>query len=140
MNIDFGKIVTNALSALVATVFVGAAAIVWTEANSIDKKINRANNDIEIQQVKLEATQTTVVEEIVDLKQRIKILESQARSLHKVLSENDKTEGKVVSLTDKPFVLEEFKVKLSPEQFRRDEKSRINEEIFSVEQRLLTTE
>ncbi len=137
MNIDFGKIVTNALSALVATVFVGAAAIVWTEANSIDKKISKASSEIETQQAKLEATQTTVVEEIVGLKQRFEILESQAKSLNKVLSENDKIKDKIVYLTDKPFVLEEFKAQISPEQFKDEEKARINKEIFSVEQRLL---
>lgn len=130
MEIDFGKIATNALSALVATVFVGAAAIVWTEATSIDQKIKKSN-------VKLEATQTTFVEEIAGLKQRVKILESQAKSVNKVLSEADKTKDRVVYQPDKPFVLEEFKKQLPPEQFKVEEKGRINEEIFSVEQRLL---
>lgn len=137
LNIDFGKIVTNALSALVATVFVGAAVIVWNEATSIDKKIEAANGEIQTQQIKLEATQTTVVEEIAGLKQRIKILESQAKSLSKVLAQAERTKGLVVFKSNEPFVLDEFKTQLPPDIYKKLEISRINKEIDIRQQKLI---
>ena len=70
MTIDYGKIVTNALSALVATVFVGAAAIVWTAATSVDTKIDDAQQEIT-------ASVTTLVEEVAGLKATIAALEKQ---------------------------------------------------------------
>lgn len=137
MNVDYGKIVTNALSALVATVFIGAAAIVWKQATSIDQKIEEANGSISVQQVKLEATQTTVVEEIAELRKRIKILESQAMSVTKVLSETDRTKDRVIYERDKPFVLQEFKNQIPPEAFKKEEINRIKEEIDVRQQRML---
>ena len=122
MNVDFGKIVTNALSALVATIFVGAAAIVWKQATTIDQKIEESK-------VKLVATQTTVVEEIAGLKQRIKVLESQAMSVTKVLSETEKTKEVVKYETDKPFVLPEFENPIPPETFKHKEINRLKEQI-----------
>ena len=74
MTIDYGKIVTNALSALVATIFVGAAAIVWTAATTIDGKIDAAQADIT-------ASVETLVEEVAELKANIKSLEEQGARL-----------------------------------------------------------
>lgn len=122
MNIEFGKIVINALSALVATIFVGAAAIVWKQATSIDQKIEESK-------VKLVATQTTVVEEIAELKQRIKVLESQAMSVTKVLSETERTRDVVKYEADKPFVLNEFKDDIPTETFKHKEINRLKEQI-----------
>lgn len=44
--IDWGKIVTNALSVLVASMFVGAAAIVWNGATTVGDKVSAAENRI----------------------------------------------------------------------------------------------
>lgn len=38
-RIDFGKIATNALSTLVAAMFIGAAAIVWNGATTVGDKV-----------------------------------------------------------------------------------------------------
>ncbi len=46
MTIDYGKIVTNTLSALVATVFVGAAVIVWNAARRVHLFIQGSNDNI----------------------------------------------------------------------------------------------
>jgi len=72
VTIDYGKIVTNALSALVATIFVGAAAIVWTAATTIDGKIDAAQADIT-------ASVETLVAEVADLKASIAALETQVK-------------------------------------------------------------
>lgn len=137
MNIEFDKIVTNALSALVATVFIGAAAIVWKQATSIDQKIEEAKGSIRGQQVKLEATQTTVVEEIAELRNRIKSLESQAMSVTKVLSETERTKDRVKYEIDKPFILKEFKNPVTPEDLKKEEINRIKGEIDVRQQQML---
>ena len=64
MNIDYGKIVTNALSTLVAAVFVGAAVIVWNAATSIDDRIQVANEGLIQQQTSIKATQDIIVPEL----------------------------------------------------------------------------
>ena len=137
MTVDYTKIVTNALSALVATVFIGAAAIVWKQATSIDQKIEEAKGSIRGQQVKLEATQTTVVDEIAELKNRIKTLESQAMSVTKVLSETDRTRDRVKYEIDRPFILKEFKNQTSPETYKKEEINRIKGEIDIRQQQML---
>ena len=45
--IDFGKVATNALSMLVGAVFVGAAAIVWNAATTVDDRIEKASAGLE---------------------------------------------------------------------------------------------
>jgi len=46
MRLDFNKIISNAVTVLVATVFVGAAAQLWNGVQSIDQRI--ADNLVEI--------------------------------------------------------------------------------------------
>jgi hypothetical protein len=46
MNIEWNKIVGNAISALVVAVFVGAAAIVWRGATTVDDKVQNTREDM----------------------------------------------------------------------------------------------
>ena len=46
MKLDFNKIISNSLTVLVATVFVGAAAQLWNGVQGIDQRI--ADNLVEI--------------------------------------------------------------------------------------------
>jgi len=46
MKIDFGKVITNALSVLVSAVFIGAAAIVWTGATTVNDKVNESKVEL----------------------------------------------------------------------------------------------
>ena len=109
MSIDFGKIVTNALSALVAAVFVGAAAIVWQAATSVDDRINDANKDIIKQQSALKATQETIVPELTGVKSAIEELRAEIRSLNKLLSDSNVLPDKSEYKDGKPVILEEFR-------------------------------
>ena len=43
MLIDWSKIVTNAVSAIVVAVLIGAGTIIWVGVTTIDDKINAAN-------------------------------------------------------------------------------------------------
>lgn len=47
MKIDFNKIVTQAITALVVAVFLGAATIVWKGATSVDDKVQNTRDDLQ---------------------------------------------------------------------------------------------
>jgi hypothetical protein len=122
MNIDYGKIVTNALSALVATVFVGAAVIVWNAATTIDQRIEEANSG-------LRATQESLIPEVADVRTKVYEIENQLRSLNKILSESEPTRDKVTFNPEKPFILEPFKGNATMEDLRDKESKRIRDDI-----------
>ncbi len=128
MSIDFGKIVTNALSALVAAVFVGAAAIVWQAATSVDDRINDANKDIIKQQSALKATQETIVPELTGVKGAIEELRAEIRSLNKLLSDSNALPDKSEYKDGKPVILEEFRKDIGLD-WNQKEINRINDQI-----------
>ena len=57
MNLDWNRIVCNALTVLVASVFVGAAAQLWAGVQSIDSRI-------EANLVEIKATQDVLSEQL----------------------------------------------------------------------------
>lgn len=129
MNIDYGKIVTNALSTLVAAVFVGAAAIVWNAANSVDDRIQNANEGILNQQAAIQATQDTIVPELTRLRSKLDDIEAQLKSLNKILAESGNFQGKVSYTPDQPFVLDEFRKTEDQKSLEEEELSRLRNEI-----------
>ena len=129
MKIDYGKIVTNALSALVATVFVGAAIIVWNAATSIDTRIEEANAGIKKQQSSIKATQETLIPEVSDIKRKVYDIESQLKSLNQILAETEPTSSKVTFDPDKPFILEKFRDNKNLEEWKEKESRRIKNQI-----------
>ena len=122
MTIDFGKIVTNALSALVATVFVGAAVIVWNAATTIDERIENASAG-------MKATQESLIPELADVKTKVYDIENQLKSIITILAETEPTSGKVTFNPDKPFILESFKSGTTMEDMRDKETKRIRDDI-----------
>ena len=46
MTVDWGKIVTNAISTLVAALVVGAAAIVWNGVSTVGSRIQAAEDRV----------------------------------------------------------------------------------------------
>lgn len=122
MNIDFGKIVTNALSALVATVFVGAAVIVWNAATTIDERIENANAG-------MKATQESLIPQVVDIKAKVYEIENQLKSINKILAETEPTRGKVTFDPDSPFILDTFKSGPNIEDIRESETRKIRDDI-----------
>ena len=122
MTIDYGKIVTNALSALVATVFVGAAVIVWNAATTIDERIENANSG-------LRATQESLIPEVAEVKAKVYDIENQLKSLVVVLSKAEPTRREVTFNPDKPFIVEPFKSDMTMEDLRDKESKRIRDDI-----------
>lgn len=74
MKIDFGKIVTNALSTLVAAVFVGACVIVWREATTVQDKIDNAMDAILLQSEYTQQAVEVLQSEMFDFKKTQNIL------------------------------------------------------------------
>ena len=69
MKLDFNKIISNSLTVLVATVFVGAAAQLWNGVQGIDQRI--ADNLVEIK-----ATQKVLAPKVDEIEKKlIEILE-----------------------------------------------------------------
>ena len=139
MKIDFAKIVTNSLSALVAAVFVGAAAIVWNAATSIDQRIENANEDILEQQTELKATQDVLKPEITEIRIRVSGIEDQLRSLNKILSEIPGAKDKITFDPKKPFVIDSLKNLKKPEEWKMKELSRIGKEINTRQQEIMSS-
>lgn len=79
MNID--KIVTNTISTLVTAIVVGACAIVWKGATTVDDKVNEATQEL--------ATQAEYITKAVEL------LEAEVLALKKVVADMDNQEVEV---------------------------------------------
>lgn len=74
MNIraEWNKIVVNALSVLVATIIVGAGAIVWDRASSVDTKV--------------QATEETLKKLVENLSEKLSVYEVQMITMSNQLS------------------------------------------------------
>lgn len=106
-TINWNSIVTNAVSMLVAAVFVGAAVIVWNAATTIEDKINAATANIKENQGDLQAQYKTMTGEITSLHTEVRKLRSQLDSHDEVL--RDKATVNSFS-KDEPVVLAKYKL------------------------------
>lgn len=64
MSLDWDKIVSNAVTVLVATVFVGAAAQLWTGVQTIDSRIDANLVDIK-------STQEVLAPKVDEIEKRL---------------------------------------------------------------------
>jgi predicted RNA-binding protein with PIN domain len=124
-TIHWNSVVTNAVSTLVAAVFVGAAVIVWNAATTIDTRIEIATNDIKENQGTLQntqgdlrASQKTLTDEIASLHAEIRRLKSQLDSHDDVL--RNKSIASSIS-KGKPLILPKYEVS-APQQSKLKEK------------------
>ena len=136
MEVDYGKIVTNALSTLVAAVFVGAAAIVWNAATSVDERISLANRDILNQQAALKATQETIVPKLVAIEYQMGEIENQLKSMNKILAESETLRGEISYDPNQPFVLKEFYSNEDPKIREKGELDRLQKEIDTKQMKI----
>lgn len=79
MKLDWDKIVSNSVTVLVATVFVGAAAKLWSGVESIDSRIHSNLTSIR-------ATQNV-------LAPKVDKIEEELNKISELLSKQDNTEG-----------------------------------------------
>ena len=71
MTIEWGKIVTNAISTLVAALVISAAAIVWNGVSTIGSRIEEAKLEINVTQSEIKASVEILSEDIFDLQDEI---------------------------------------------------------------------
>jgi 2,3-bisphosphoglycerate-independent phosphoglycerate mutase len=74
MNLDWQKIVSNSVTVLVATVFVGAASYLWKGVDTIDDRIDENVSSIR-------ATQEVIAPKVDELERAIAILLDHHRAL-----------------------------------------------------------
>lgn len=86
-GINWNSIVTNAVSTLVAAVFVGAALIVWKSATTIDQQVEDATDNIKREQeklrntqIELEAARKSLQEKLASVEARMEVLNGQLDS------------------------------------------------------------
>jgi peptidoglycan hydrolase CwlO-like protein len=87
LRINWGQIVTNAVSLLVGSVFLGAAYVVWDAATTMDDRIERANDGLSMSQDALAGTQQILTAEVTDLKAEVGSLTDQLDKLRGALAQ-----------------------------------------------------
>jgi len=95
MKLDWNKIVSNAVTVLVATVFMGAALQLWNGVQTIDSRIDANLVDIK-------ATQSVLAPKVDSIEQRLaEILEHLDHGDEIVFERSDK--GSLELIDDKRF-------------------------------------
>lgn len=135
MKINYGTIVTNALSTLVATVFIGAAAIVWKGVTSVDTRIGEAKDEILFQQSGIEATQKTILPQVANIEASVEDLKAEVRSLSKLLADANALPAEISYKEGEAIVLKEFTPKRVPD-WSTMEAARLKEEIDVRQQKI----
>ena len=78
--IDWSKVLTNAVSLLVASVFVGAAALVWRGVQGIDGRIEESVSEIRV-------TQQVIAPKVDGLEAKMNELVDQVNKIVKAVPE-----------------------------------------------------
>ena len=97
MLIDWSKIVTNAVSAIVVAVLIGAGTIIWVGVTTIDDKINAATSSLETQATYLNEVVNVIQAEMVKDREQQKELADVQQDIIKLiekLSENHASDGR----------------------------------------------
>lgn len=113
-SINWNSVVTNAVSTLVAAVFVGAAAIMWNSATTIGTQITAATNGLEKAQKKLrdtqrdlQASQQTMMEEVAAIHTELRRVRSQLDSHDEIL--RNRSAANSIS-SNQPAILPKYQV------------------------------
>ena len=82
MKLELDKIVGTAVSAVVTAMVIGAAAIVWKGATSVDAKVNQATQDLSIQATYITEAVDMLETEVRELKKIVKSLADHQEAFH----------------------------------------------------------
>ena len=82
MNLELEKIVGTAVSAVVTAMVIGAAAIVWKGATTVDVKVNQATEDLSIQAAYITEAVVMLEAEVLELKTIVKSLAEHQEEFH----------------------------------------------------------
>ena len=74
MKLELEKIAGTVVSAVVTAMVIGAAAIVWKGATTVDDKVNRAAEELSVQSAYITEAVVMLEAEVLELKQLVKAL------------------------------------------------------------------
>ena len=83
MKLELEKIVGTAVSAVVTAMVIGAAAIVWRGATTVDAKVNQATHDLSIQATYITEAVDMLETEVLELKKLVKALADHQKEFHR---------------------------------------------------------
>jgi len=83
MKLELEKIVGTAVSAVVTAMVIGAAAIVWKGATTVDDKVNQATQDLSIQATYITEAVDMLEAEVLELKTIVKDLAAHQKEFHR---------------------------------------------------------
>ena len=83
MKLELEKIVGTAVSAVVTAMVIGAAAIVWRGATTVDAKVNQATDDLSLQAAYITQAVDMLEAEVLELKIIVKELATHQKEFHR---------------------------------------------------------
>ena len=82
MKLELEKIIGTAVSAVVTAMVIGAAAIVWRGATTVDAKVNQATDDLSLQAAYITQAVDMLEAEVLELKIIVKELAAHQKEFH----------------------------------------------------------
>ena len=97
MKIDWNKVVSNSVTVLVATVFIGAATYLWRGVQTIDERIDKNLSSIR-------ATQNIIAPKVDKLEGAIQELLAHHKDLAKEVNATESADDIEFKLDEKPTI------------------------------------
>ena len=82
MKLELEKIAGTAVSAVITAMVIGAAAIVWKGATTVDDKVNQATHDLSVQAAYITEAVDMLETEVLELKKLVKSLAIHQKEFH----------------------------------------------------------
>ena len=82
MKLELEKVAGTAVSAVITAMVIGAAAIVWKGATTVDDKVNQATHDLSVQAAYITEAVDMLETEVRELKTIVKSLADHQEAYH----------------------------------------------------------
>jgi hypothetical protein len=82
MKLELEKVAGTVVSAVVTAMVIGAAAIVWRGATTVDAKVNQATHDLSVQAAYITKAVDMLETEVLELKKLVKSLADHQEAYH----------------------------------------------------------
>jgi len=82
MKLELEKVAGTVVSAVVTAMVIGAAAIVWKGATTVDDKVNQATEDLSVQATYITEAVDMLEAEVLELKKLVKALAEHQKEFH----------------------------------------------------------
>ena len=83
MKLELEKVAGTVVSAVVTAMVIGAAAIVWKGATTVDAKVNQATDDLSLQAAYITQAVDMLEAEVLELKIIVKDLAAHQKEFHR---------------------------------------------------------